>query len=117
MADASAASKLAKLGLVVGLLVLVAAPFIGLYPVFVMTALCYAIFACAFILLLGYTGLLSFGHAAYFATAAYTTGWLVRSEGWPPELGVAAGVTVSALLGLVVGFIAIRRQGIYFAMT
>ena len=60
---------------------LVAAPFIGLYPVFVMTALCYAIFACAFNLLLGYTGLLSFGHAAYFATAAYTTGWLVRSAG------------------------------------
>ena len=110
-------SRLAHLGLVVGLLVLVAAPFLGLYPVFVMTALCYAIFACAFNLLLGYTGLLSFGHAAYFATAAYTTGWLVRSEGWPPELGVVAGVAVAALLGLVVGFIAIRRQGIYFAMT
>ena len=71
---------------------LVAAPFIGLYPVFIMTALCYAIFACAFNLLLGYTGLLSFGHAAYFATAAYMTGWLVRSAGLPPELGIVAGV-------------------------
>ena len=111
------ASRLAHLGLIAGLVLLVAAPFIGLYPVFVMTALCYAIFACAFNLLLGYTGLLSFGHAAYFATAAYTTGWLVRSEGWPPELGVLAGVGASALLGLVVGAIAIRRQGIYFAMT
>jgi len=78
------ASRLGHLGLAAGLLLLVAAPFIGLYPVFVMTALCYAIFACAFNLLLGYTGLLSFGHAAYFATAAYTTGWLVRSAGWPP---------------------------------
>src|SRR5678809_66785 len=82
MAETSQTSKLARLGPLVGLLLLVAAPFIGLYPVFVMTALCYAIFACAFNLLLGYTGLLSFGHAAYFATAAYVTGWVVRSEGW-----------------------------------
>jgi len=110
-------SKLAKLGLAAGLALLVAAPFIGLYPVFVMTALCYAIFACAFNLLLGYTGLLSFGHAAYFATAAYATGWLVRSAGLPPELGVLAGVVIAAAVGLVVGLIAIRRQGIYFAMT
>ena len=117
MADASASSKLATLGLVAGLALLVAAPFIGLYPVFVMTALCYAIFACAFNLLLGYTGLLSFGHAAYFATAAYATGWLVRSAGLPPELGVLAGVVIAAAVGLVVGLIAIRRQGIYFAMT
>ena len=109
-------SRLAHLGLVVGLLVLIAAPFLGLYPVFVMTALCYAIFACAFNLLLGYTGLLSFGHAAYFATAAYATGWLVRSAGLPPELGVLAGVVIAAAVGLVVGLIAIRRQGIYFAM-
>jgi branched-chain amino acid transport system permease protein len=83
----------------------------------VMTALCYAIFACAFNLLLGYTGLLSFGHAAFFASAAYATGWLVRTAGWPPELGIAAGVVISGLIGLLVGAIAIRRQGIYFAMT
>jgi branched-chain amino acid transport system permease protein len=114
---AASTAQLARLGIYAGLAVLVVAPFIGLYPVFIMTALCYAIFACAFNLLLGYTGLLSFGHAAYFATAAYMTGWLVRSAGLPPEFGILAGVGASALLGLVVGFIAIRRQGIYFAMT
>ena len=94
-------SKLARLGLVAGLLLLVAAPFVGLYPVFVMTALCYAIFACAFNLLLGYTGLLSFGHAAYFSAAAYATGWLVRSGGLSPELGVLAApvIQVNPLMG------------------
>ena len=103
---AASTAQLARLGLYAGLAILVLAPFIGLYPVFIMTALCYAIFACAFNLLLGYTGLLSFGHAAYFATAAYMCGWLVRSAGLPPELGVLAGLGASALLGLVVGFIA-----------
>ncbi|TCP07470.1 branched-chain amino acid ABC transporter permease [Caldimonas thermodepolymerans] len=98
------------------LAVLVAAPFIGLYPVFMMKALCFAMFACAFNLLLGYTGLLSFGHAAFLGSAGYATGWLVRSAGWPPELGVVAGTAIAALLGLVVGLVAIRRQGIYFAM-
>ena len=98
------------------LAVLVAAPFIGLYPVFMMKAMCYAIFACAFNLLLGFTGLLSFGHAAYLGAAAYATGWLIRSAGWPTEAGILAGMVVGALLGLVVGLIAIRRQGIYFAM-
>ncbi|MBL0729527.1 branched-chain amino acid ABC transporter permease [Piscinibacter sp. HJYY11] len=92
------------------------APFVGLYPVFMMKALCFAIFACAFNLLLGYTGLLSFGHAAFLGSAAYATGWLVRSAGWSPELGLVAGVVIAAALGLVVGAIAIRRQGIYFAM-
>jgi branched-chain amino acid transport system permease protein len=94
----------------------IAAPFIGIYPVFAMKALCFALFACAFNLLLGYTGLLSFGHAAFMGSAAYGTGWLVRSAGWPPELGLLAGVLIAAALGLVVGLIAIRRQGIYFAM-
>jgi len=98
------------------LALLVAAPFIGLYPVFMMKALCYAIFACAFNLLLGYTGLLSFGHAAFMGSAAYATGWLVRSAGWPPEAGLLAGTVLAALLGLAIGLIAIRRQGIYFAM-
>ncbi|WP_395701706.1 branched-chain amino acid ABC transporter permease [Aquabacterium sp.] len=98
------------------LALLIVAPFIGLYPVFVMKALCYAIFACAFNLLLGFTGLLSFGHAAYLGAAAYVTGWLVRSAGWSPELGLVAGTLFAAVLGLVVGAIAIRRQGIYFAM-
>ena len=99
-----------------GLVLLIAAPFIGLYPVFGMNALCFAIFACAFNLLLGYTGLLSFGHAAFFGAAAYFTGWLVRSGGFSPELGVLTGALGAGLIGLLVGLIAIRRQGIYFAM-
>ena len=100
----------------VGLALLIAAPFIGLYPVFMMKALCFAIFACAFNLLLGFTGLLSFGHAAYLGMAAYVTGWMVRSAGLSPELGVLVGVLAAACTGLLVGLIAIRRQGIYFAM-
>ncbi|MEI8158545.1 MAG: branched-chain amino acid ABC transporter permease, partial [Burkholderiales bacterium] len=76
-----------------------------------------AIFACAFNLLLGYTGLLSFGHAAFMGSAAYATGWLVRSGGLTPELGVIAGTLVAGVLGLLVGLVAIRRQGIYFAMV
>ena len=98
------------------LALLVAAPFIGLYPVFMMKAMCYAIFACAFNLLLGFTGLLSFGHAAYLGAAAYATGWLIRSAGWSTEMGLLAGMVTGAVLGLAVGLIAIRRQGIYFAM-
>ncbi|MES2482603.1 MAG: branched-chain amino acid ABC transporter permease [Pseudomonadota bacterium] len=92
------------------------APVLGLYPVFVMKLLCFALFACAFNLLLGFTGLLSFGHAAFFGSAAYVTGWFVRSQGWTPELAVLAGVGAAALLGLIFGLVAIRRQGIYFAM-
>ena len=109
-------AKRGRIAWLVGLAILLVAPFIGLYPVFMMTALCYAIFACAFNLLLGYTGLLSFGHAAYLGAAAYATGWLVRTAGWSPELGVLAGTLLAAAIGLVVGLIAIRRQGIYFAM-
>ncbi len=114
---AAAIARRGRWALWVGLAVLLAAPFIGLYPVFMMKALCYAIFACAFNLLLGYTGLLSFGHAAFLGAAAYATGWLVRSAQWPPELGVLAGTAAAALCGLVIGSIAIRRQGIYFAMV
>jgi branched-chain amino acid transport system permease protein len=110
-------SRYSRIGLWVGLAILLAAPFIGLYPIFMMTALCFAIFACAFNLLLGFTGLLSFGHAAYLGAAAYATGWLVRSAQWPPEFGVLAGTLVAGLCGLVIGLIAIRRQGIYFAMV
>jgi branched-chain amino acid transport system permease protein len=109
-------ARLARVTWGVTLAFLIAAPYIGLYPVFLMKALCYVIFACAFNLLLGYTGLLSFGHAAYLGSAAYITGWLVRSAGWSPEFGVLAGVVVGAVLGLGVGLIGIRRQGIYFAM-
>ena len=109
--------RLARVAWGVVFALLLVAPFIGVYPVFAMTALCFAIFACAFNLLLGFTGLLSFGHAAFMGSAAYATGWLVRSAGWPPELGLLAGTLLAGALGLVVGLIAIRRQGIYFAMV
>jgi branched-chain amino acid transport system permease protein len=95
---------------------LLLAPFIGVYPIFLMNALCFAIFACAFNLLLNYTGLLSFGHAAFLGSGAYATGWLVRSAGWSPEMAVLAGTVAAGAIGLVIGLIAIRRQGIYFAM-
>ncbi len=91
------------------------APFL-FYPVLVMKVLCFALFACAFNLLLGYTGLLSFGHAAYFGAGAYTTGYVMTSWATTPELGLLFGVVAAALLGAVFGGLAIRRQGIYFAM-
>jgi branched-chain amino acid transport system permease protein len=81
-----------------------------------MKLVCYAMFACAFNLLLGYTKMLSFGHAAYFGSAAYVTGWLVAVHGWGTIQGILAGVAASLLLGFVIGAIAVRRQGIYFAM-
>src|SRR5580692_2019315 len=92
------------------------APWLGLYPVFLMKLLCFAMFACAFNLLLGYTKMLSFGHAAYFGSSAYVTGWLVTVQGWGTIAGILGGVAVAALLGLTIGAIAVRRQGIYFAM-
>jgi branched-chain amino acid transport system permease protein len=92
------------------------APWLGLYPVFLMKLLCFAMFACAFNLLLGYTKMLSFGHAAYFGSSAYVTGWLATAHGWGAIEAILAGVAVAALLGLVIGSIAVRRQGIYFAM-
>lgn len=92
-----------------------AAPFV-VYPVFLMKLLCFALFACAFNLLIGYAGLLSFGHAAFFGGAAYVTGYLVRNTGLTPELGVIAGTVVAGLLGYIFGSLAIRRHGIYFAM-
>ncbi|MBB3567973.1 branched-chain amino acid ABC transporter permease [Rhizobium sp. BK491] len=104
-----------KLLLVVGLVGLIWAPFF-IYPIFVMKVLCFALFACAFNLLLGYAGLLSFGHATFFGGAAYFTAHAVKEWGLPPELGILIGVAGASLLGLVMGFVAIRRQGIYFAM-
>ncbi|WP_353191684.1 branched-chain amino acid ABC transporter permease [Pandoraea pnomenusa] len=98
------------------LLALIVAPFAGAYPVFVMKVLCFALFACAFNLLLGFTGLLSFGHAAFFGSAGYVTGYAIRNLGFTPEVGILAGVIAGAVLGLVIGLLAIRRQGIYFAM-
>ncbi len=86
------------------------------YPVFLMKALCFALFACAFNLLLGYAGLMSFGHAMFFGMAAYFFGHTVKVWGWPIEFGLVAAVLGAALLGLITGALAIRRQGIYFAM-
>ena len=99
----------------VALLMLLAAPFF-VYPVLLMKVLCFALFACAFNLLLGYTGLLSFGHAAFFGTAAYVAGHALKVWGLSPLLGIMLGAGASALLGWAFGSLAIRRQGIYFAM-
>ena len=91
-------------------------PLLGIYPVFMMKLLCLAMFACAFNLLLGFSGMLSFGHAAFFGSSAYATAWLATAHGWGAAPATLAGMAVSALLGLLVGVIAIRRRGIYFAM-
>jgi branched-chain amino acid transport system permease protein len=95
---------------------LIAAPFIGAYPVFVMKLLCFALFAASFNLLLGFTGLLSFGHAAFLGGSAYVAGHALKVWGLTPELGLLAGTLTGALLGWLFGLLAIRRQGIYFAM-
>jgi len=100
---------------VVMVAVFVGAPFF-VYPVFLMKALCFALFACAFNLLIGYVGLLSFGHAAYLGTAGYVAAHAAKEWGWPPEMAILVGTAAAALLGLIVGALAIRRQGIYFAM-
>nr|WP_245583237.1 branched-chain amino acid ABC transporter permease [Oceanospirillum beijerinckii] len=91
------------------------APF-AIYPVFLMKVLCFALFACAFNLMLGYGGLLSFGHAAFLATGGYITGHTVMEWGVTPEVGILIGTVCSAAMGFVFGKLAIRRQGIYFAM-
>lgn len=109
-------SKSVRLTYVVLLALALVAPLVGLYPVFVMKLLCFALFACAFNLLLGFTGLLSFGHAAFFGFSAYVAGHVIKVMGYTPEVGIIAGTVVAGLLGLVFGLVAIRRQGIYFAM-
>ena len=109
-------NRVTRITYLVMLAALLLAPFIGIYPVLVMKLLCFALFASAFNLLLGYTGLLSFGHAAFLGGAAYVTGHAVKVWGATPELGLLAGLLAGALLGLVMGFFAIRRQGIYATM-
>jgi branched-chain amino acid transport system permease protein len=109
-----------KTKLLYGILVLIALllPFQDfIYLVFAMKVLCFALFACAFNLLLGFTGLLSFGHAAFFGTAAYITAYFCKEVGLSPELGIVLGVIGSGVLGYLIGSLAIRRQGIYFAMV
>jgi branched-chain amino acid transport system permease protein len=91
-------------------------PWTGIYPFFVMQALCFALLACAFNLLIGYGGLLSFGHAMFLGTAGYASAHALKVWGLPPELGIVVGTAAAAVLGVVSGLIAIRRQGIYFSM-
>ena len=95
---------------------LVLAPVLGVYPVFLMKALCFALFACAFNLLIGFGGLLSFGHAMFLGTAGYVCAHAAKEWGWPPEAAILAGTLAATAMGVVVGLLAIRRQGIYFAM-
>ncbi len=99
---------------VVMVAVLAVLPFF-VYPIFLMKALCFALFACAFNLLIGYVGLLSFGHAAFLGSAGYVTAHTAKVWGWPPELAILAGTAAAAALGVAVGALAIRSRGIYFA--
>src|ERR687887_2863340 len=96
-------------------IVVIGAPYV-VYPVFLMKALCFALFACAFNLLIGYVGLLSFGHALFFGWASYASAHAAKVWGFPPELAIVTGTAPAAVLGTIVGALAIRRQGIYFAM-
>src|SRR5665213_3570199 len=97
-------------------LLLAVVPLTDIYPFFVMQALCFALLACAFNLLIGYGGLLSFGHAMFLGTGGYATAHALKVWGVPPELGIVVGAAAAAVLGVITGLIAIRRQGIYFAM-
>ncbi|QGA58014.1 branched-chain amino acid ABC transporter permease [Brucella sp. 2280] len=112
---APALNSLSAIVLGIALVGLIAAPFM-VYPIFLMKMLCFALFASAFNLLLGYTGILSFGHAAFFGGAAYVTAHAVKEWGVSPELGLVLGILAAAALGLVIGYLAIRRQGIYSTM-
>jgi branched-chain amino acid transport system permease protein len=117
-AEARASETRSRLNLAIGVIVALAAliaPYV-VYPVFLMNVLCFALFASAFNLLIGYVGLLSFGHAAFFGGAAYVTAHAAKVWGLPTELAILVGALAAAMLGLIIGFLAIRRQGIYFAM-
>jgi branched-chain amino acid transport system permease protein len=104
-----------KIAFVVMLAIFAAAPLV-VYPVFMMKVMCFALFACAFNLLVGFGGLLSFGHAMFLGTAGYITAHAAKEWGWPPEGAILVGTFSSFLLGIITGLLAIRRQGIYFAM-
>src|ERR1700749_3857194 len=106
--------EMVAFGIMTALLLIV--PFTGIYPFFVMQALCFALLACAFNLLIGYGGLLSFGHAMFLGTAGYFTAHALKVWGVSPELGIVIGTVGAAALAVITGLVAIRRQGIYFAM-
>ncbi|ANG96426.1 ABC transporter permease [Brucella pseudogrignonensis] len=114
-AKAPALNSLSAVVLAIAVAGLIVAPFM-VYPIFLMKMLCFALFASAFNLLLGYTGILSFGHAAFFGGAAYVTAHAVKEWGVTPEIGILLGVLAAAVLGLIIGYLAIRRQGIYSTM-
>jgi len=111
----SAEGRSETIAFVIMVAILIAAPFF-VYPLFLMQALCFALFACAFNLLIGYVGLLSFGHALYFGWASYLSAHSAKVWGFPPELAILTGTLTAAALGIAAGSLAIRRQGIYFAM-
>ncbi len=104
--------------LILLIIAVLSVPFVPhlIYPVFVMKTLCFVLFACAFNLLLGHTGILSFGHAAFFGSGAYITGYFVKYAGFPTDLGLLTGALAAAALGTLFGLLAIRRSGIYLAM-
>jgi branched-chain amino acid transport system permease protein len=115
---AGAAETRARLNLVIATILValaLAAPFV-IYPVLLMNILSFALFASAFNLLIGFVGLLSFGHATFFGAAAYVTAHAAKVWGLPTEVAILLGVAAAAILGLIIGFLAIRRQGIYFSM-
>ena len=111
----AAQSRSEIIAFVVMVALLLIAP-LFIYPLFLMKALCFALFACAFNLLLGYVGLLSFGHALYFGWASYVSAYAAKAWGFNPEFAILTGAATAAVLGIVAGSLAIRRQGIYFAM-
>jgi branched-chain amino acid transport system permease protein len=111
----SAEGRSEIIAFVIMVAILIVAPFF-VYPLFLMQALCFALFACAFNLLIGYVGLLSFGHALYFGWASYLSAHSAKVWGFPPELAILTGTLTAAALGIAAGSLAIRRQGIYFAM-
>ena len=113
--DSAWEARYQRVGMLVMFAILLVAPFV-IYPVFLMKALCFALFACAFNLLLGFGGLLSFGHAMFLGMAGYASAHAAKIWGLPPELAILTGMGASIVLGFLAGLLAIRRQGIYFAM-
>src|SRR5512140_2613211 len=115
LAPSATRSRSEAIAFLIMLVALIITPLLT-YPVFLMKALCFALFACAFNLLIGYVGLLSFGHALFFGWASYVSAHAAKVWGFPPELAILSGTAAAAGLGTIVGALAIRRQGIYFAM-